>query len=205
MVKPLCVYSFESSGEADEPHLPCRNAIVEIFQRTLSDRNEQQGEENANQPRIGRNQSPLAGQQQRCGHCPDEPGQRSCSGNRSQIRAAFGPGDEGSRVRLLLGSDLAFELKLLSGIDDPSQLADCSLPIATFSDRGRAAEPSCQDAFSKTGARFIDQLKERALSEDVQVLRVKVIWLSILVSALGEAVPLSRQPSNPALVQAREQ
>src|SRR5215472_9618076 len=91
MVKPLCVYSFESSGEADEPHLPCRNAIVEIFQRTLSDRNEQQGEENANQPRIGRNQSPLAGQQQRGGHCPNEPGQWSRPGNRSQIRAAFSP------------------------------------------------------------------------------------------------------------------
>src|SRR5262249_32032261 len=162
-----------------------------------------QRQDNSDQPGEARDQAPLPHCNQSNG-CPgNEPRRQSRPGDVSEIGPSFGPRDELPWVRLFFRHHKTLNEELLPEVDQRRELDSGSLALLRHVRRSGGSKPLRQNRFTQTGCRLVDELKQRALAKDVEVLGVEMIDLPKLIAPLAKLMPLARQSSDAPLIQSR--
>ncbi len=87
--------------------------------------------------------------------------------------------------------------------DQGRELGNRGLPPADLGDVGRRQQPSGQARAAGTGPRRAKQLEERALAEEVEVVREHVRLGTVVSSVASGSRPRIREPAQPLLVELR--
>src|SRR5215471_5236943 len=203
MVKSLSFDLFEGALKAHEAHFTDCDTPIEIIQRRSNEPDRYQRQDNSDQPGEARDQAPLPHCNQSNG-CPgNEPRRQSRPGDVSEIGPSFGPRDELPWIGLFFRGQLTFNEELLPEVDQRGELGNRSLALLRQVRRRAGGEPLRQNRFTQTGCCFIDELKQRALAEDVQIFAVEMVDLPKLIAPLAKLMPLARQSSDAPLIQSR--
>src|SRR5215813_8005866 len=191
MVKSLSFDLFEGALKAHEAHFTDCDTPIEIIQRRSNEPDRYQRQDNSDQPGEARDQAPLPHCNQSNG-CPgNEPRRQSRPGDVSEIGPSFGPRDEQPWIGFFFRDHKTLNEELLPEVDQRRELDSGSLALLRHVRRSGGSKPLRQNRFTQTGCRLVDELKQRALAKDVEVLGVEMSDLPKLIAPLAKLMPLA--------------
>ena len=146
---------------------------------------------------------------QRCpADCPRRHREQRGRGHRHRAQAQPGPGAPSRRRQggQRVGPDarrhlVAEDREIFPKVEAGRQLPHGRLPLADRRGIGGAAQPGSQRLLAPRGPRAAQQLVERALAEDVEVVGVRMVRIEKARAAPPGTCPLAVEPRQPALVE----